>query len=116
MLNKFDKNIKDSNILIFGYTFKENCSDIRNTKVKDIVLGLESFQAKVDIYDPYLKNNNNNFISNPFLLEKKYDAILVAVAHNEFLNYTNNDFNQISKGKLVFLDIKGIYKESKWKL
>ena len=116
MLNKFDKNIKDSNILILGYTFKENCSDIRNTKVKDIVLGLESFYAKVDIYDPYLKNNNNNFISNPFLLEKKYDAILVAVAHNEFLNYTNNDFNQISKGKLVFLDIKGIYKESKWKL
>ena len=51
MLNKFDKNIKDSNILILGYTFKENCSDIRNTKVKDIVLGLESFHAKVDIYE-----------------------------------------------------------------
>lgn len=115
LLTKYKKKIKDSNILIFGYTFKENCSDIRNTKVKDIINGLISYSAKVDIYDPYVKINNN-FISNPFLVDKKYDAILVAVAHNEFLKYSISDFEQISKGKLVFLDIKGIYSESKWKL
>lgn len=115
LLTKYKKKIKDSNILIFGYTFKENCSDIRNTKVKDIINGLISYSTKVDVYDPYVKIDNN-FISNPFLVDKKYDAILVAVAHNEFLKYSISDFKQISKGKLVFLDIKGIYKESNWKL
>ena len=115
LLKYSKKNVKNANILIFGYTFKENCSDIRNTKVKDIVCGLESYSIKVDVYDPYI-NEHNNFISNPFLVDKKYDAILVAVAHHEFLKYSISDFEQISKGKLVFLDIKGIYNESKWKL
>ena len=115
LLKYYKKKVKNANILIFGYTFKENCSDIRNTKVKDIVNGLESYSIKVDVYDPYIKEHNN-FISNPFLVDKKYDAILVAVAHHEFLKYSISDFEQISKGKLVFLDIKGIYNESNWKL
>ena len=50
------------------------------------------------------------------MLKKKYDCIIVAVYHHEFVNYTTTDFKQLSKGKLVFLDIKGVYKESTWKL
>jgi len=112
-----DKTIPNSNILIFGYTFKENCADTRNTRVKDIVQGLTSLSCKVKIFDPYIKpSNSNNFISLPFDNDVKYDAIIVAVAHDEFLKYSIDDFYKISNGKLVFLDIKGIYKESNWKL
>ena len=111
-----DKNVKDSNVLILGYTFKENCSDIRNTKVKDIKEGLISSQCNVEIFDPYIPSSNNNFIMTPFEGETKYDAIIVAVAHDEFLKYAINDFKRISNGELILLDIKGVYKESTWKL
>ena len=109
--------VDNSQVLILGYTFKENCADTRNTKVKDIVDGLESVLSNVSIYDPYLsENSDNNFISNPFVSEEKYDAIILAVAHNEFLKYSIDDFYNLSKGKLVFLDLKGIYEKSSWKL
>jgi len=117
LMGEFDKTIKNSNILILGYTFKENCSDIRNTKVKDIVEGLTACLCKVEIFDPYLiPTDSNNFISIPFEGNTKYDAIIVAVAHDEFLEYSIDDFDNISNGKLVLLDIKGIYNESSWKL
>ena len=109
--------VDNSKVLILGYTFKENCADTRNTKVKDIVDGLKNVSCNVSIYDPYLsEGSDNNFISNPFVSEEKYNAIILAVAHNEFLHYTIDDFNQLSKGKLVFLDLKGIYEKSSWKL
>ena len=66
--------------------------------------------------DPYLSENPcTNFLNNPFDAKKKYDSIIVAVSHNEFVNYTTTDFKQLSNGKLVLLDIKGIYNESSWK-
>jgi len=109
--------VDNSKVLILGYTFKENCADTRNTKVKDIVDGLKNVSSNISIYDPYLsENSDNNFISNPFVSDEKYDAIILAVAHNEFLENTIDDFTKLSKGKLVFLDLKGIYKESSWKL
>lgn len=110
------KTLNKSQILILGYSFKENCEDIRNTKVKDILIGLESLDCCVDIYDPVILVNHNNLVFNPFKLSKKYDAIIVAVAHNEFYNYTIDDFNDISKENLVLLDIKGIYNFSTWTL
>ena len=112
-----DKVIEDSSVLVLGYTFKENCPDIRNTKVKDIIECLESFSCKVSVFDPYLsENSGTNFINNPLTDKKKYDSIIVAVSHYEFVNYTTADFKQLSKGKLVLLDIKGIYNNSTWKL
>ena len=110
------KSIKSASVLVLGYTFKENCADLRNTKVKDIIVGLQNKSFNVSIFDPYvLCNTHNNFISNPFQDSKKYDAIIVAVSHNEFINYSTDDFKQLSKGKLVLLDVKGIYNESSWK-
>ena len=117
LLSCTDTVISESSVLILGYTFKENCSDTRNTKVKDIYDGLLRSTCRVSIYDPYLlQDSDNNFINSPFESDQKYDAIIVAVAHNEFLNYTIADFNQLTKGKLVLLDLKGIYEKSTWKL
>ena len=111
-----DKEIKGASVLIMGYTFKENCADTRNTKVKDIIDGLESYSCRVSVFDPYLSVDFcGNFIGSPFFGEKRYDAIIVAVSHNKFIEYTTNDFKQLSNGKFVLLDIKGIYKESSWK-
>ena len=117
ILIKKNINIINSDILILGYTFKENCADTRNTKVKDIIYQLIKKKINIEIYDPYVENNNDfNFIENPFLNQKKYDCIIVAVSHNQFKNYKVDDFIKISKGKLVLLDIKGMYNFSTWKL
>jgi len=111
------KDLSNVSILIFGYTFKENCSDIRNTKVQEIINILESKTCNVSVFDPYInKLQCNNLVTDPFKLNDKYDVIIVAVAHNEFLKYSAEDFNVLSKEKLVLLDIKGIYSGSHWKL
>ena len=111
-----DKVIKGASVLVLGYTFKENCSDTRNTKVKDIICGLENFSCKVSVFDPYLAADiTSNFIIDPFTGTDKYDAIIVAVSHQEFISYSTSDFLEISNGKLVLLDLKGIYNNATWK-
>jgi UDP-N-acetyl-D-mannosaminuronate dehydrogenase len=57
----------------------------------------------------------SNFITNPFSKTYKYDAIIVAVSHQEFINYSTSDFVKISNRKLVLLDLKGIYHNATWK-
>jgi len=110
------KLIKDSSVLVLGYTFKENCADTRNTKVKDIIEGLENFSCNVSVFDPYLAADMiSNFIVNPFDVNDKYDAIIVAVSHQEFIKYSTVDFLDISNGKLVLLDLKSIYNNATWK-
>ena len=111
-----EKELESSSILILGYSFKENCQDTRNTKVEDIVMGLKDLVSNIDIYDPIIKINHTNLIQNPFNSSKRYDAIVLAVAHDEFYNYTINDFNNISRENLVLLDAKGIYDFATWKL
>ena len=111
-----EKELESSSILILGYSFKENCQDTRNTKVEDIVMGLKDLVSNIDIYDPIIKINHTNLIQNPFNSSKRYDAIILAVAHDEFYNYTINDFNNISRENLVLLDAKGIYDFATWKL
>ena len=108
-----NKKISKSDILILGYTFKENCEDIRNTKVKEIVDGLIDLKCNVDVYDPLIKSNNI-LINNPFHECKKYDIIILTVAHKDFYEYTLNDFNKISKEKLVLLDLKNVYSFATW--
>ncbi len=82
------KEIKNANILILGFTFKENCPDIRNTRVIDIFTELRQFGTNVDVFDPFatakqvLEHYNITLVEK---LEKKYDAIILAVGHNVFL-------------------------------
>ena len=109
-----EKNISKIDVLILGYTFKENCEDIRNSKVLDIETKLTDYGCNVDIYDPLLENNNK-IIKDPFKSNKKYDGIILAVSHNDFYKYTEDDFNKISKENLVLLDIKGVYSFATWK-
>ena len=84
-----------------------------DTKVKEIVDGLIDLKCNVDVYDPLIKSNNI-LINNPFHECKKYDAIILTVAHKDFYEYTLDDFNKISKEKLVLLDLKGIYSFATW--
>ena len=117
-----DKNIKGSNILILGLTFKENCPDIRNTKVFDIIEELEDYGCLIDIYDPWVDSSELNIshkreiISNPFESSKKYEAIIVCVSHNQFINIKNKEYKSISIGKPIIIDIKGIVEEPTWRL
>ena len=99
--------VKGANVLILGITFKENCPDIRNTKVIDLYLALKSFGVQVDVYDSWAKKEevkeeyDINLID--AIYNKKYDAIVLAVAHNEFKNI---DISKLKNKKAVVYDIK----------
>ena len=123
LMIKNGKKIKDANILVLGVTFKEDCPDLRNTKVTDIVDELREYGAIVDIYDPWVdleetKTHFNHELMeiNPFELDKKYDSIVVAVAHNQFVKLTQEDYRSISNGDEILVDIKGIVKNPTWRL
>jgi len=117
-----DIKIKNSNVLILGVTFKEDCPDMRNTKVVDIIEELKSFGINVDIYDPWVdpkeekSKYKHGIIENPFNNSKKYDSIIVAVAHKEFKELTEKDYKNISKDTPIIMDIKGIVKKPTWRL
>ena len=108
-----DKNIKNSKVLIMGTTFKENVSDIRNSKVVDIVNELKSFGVNVDTIDPYadpvevkeeygfrLKKENGN----------DYDAVIVAVNHKQYMDLDESYFSKLLTSSGLLVDIKGIYR------
>jgi len=109
MINK-DHKIKSANVLILGVTFKENCPDIRNTKVIEIYRELCEFGALVDIYDPWavaeeVKQEYDVDIINKLDDTKKYEAIVLAVAHDEFKNL---DFESYHNNGAVIFDAKAV--------
>lgn len=107
------KNILHARVLVMGITFKENVSDIRNSKVVDMVREFMDFGAVVDVVDPY---------ASPLAVEqeygielkeqpgKDYDAIVVAVAHKDYILLDENYFISLSNEKAVLGDIKGLYR------
>ncbi len=107
------KYIKDSKVLIMGATFKENVSDIRNTKVVDVVNELQSFGVKVDMIDPYascqdiMEEYGLSLADDP---EGKYEAIMVAVNHEEYTNLSEGYFKSLSTDGGILVDLKGIYR------
>ncbi len=119
---KAGKVVKDSKVLVLGITFKENCPDIRNSKVIDVINELKKCGSDVDVYDPWVefkkdeKLNEYRFINNPFLSKNLYDAIVVAVAHEQFRSYKAKDYQKILKGNKVIIDIKNIVDEPTWRL
>lgn len=110
-MNKKGALVKDSNILILGITFKENCPDIRNTKVVDIYNTLAEYTNNITIYDPWadvdhVKREYGVVITNDkIVLDNKYEAIILAVAHNEFVNL---DVRGMLTDNGVVYDVKGI--------
>jgi len=104
------QSIKGSNVLILGITFKENCPDIRNTKVVDIYNELCEFGLNVDVYDPWaspeeVKHEYNVAIIKELDKNKKYQGILLAVAHDEFKSI---DFEAYYKAGAVVFDAKAV--------
>ena len=114
------KVIKDSNILILGLTFKEDCPDIRNTRVIDIIKIFKDSGANIDVYDPWIDLNHSHpsytIISDPLKSKKKYDAVVVAVSHKQFKKYTPDDYSSLLSDKKVIIDIKNIVKNPTWRL
>lgn len=106
LMIKHDKKINKAKVLILGITFKENCPDIRNSRVIDVVKELKEFGCNVDVYDPWadknevLKEYNLNLRENLNL--NNYDAVVLAVAHDEFKNLDFSNLNAVT------FDIKGI--------
>ena len=107
------KHIQQARALIMGATFKEDVSDIRNTKVIDIVTELKSYQMAVDIVDPHASSEEMEKEYGVSLIKQpltNYDAIIVAVNHQEYLTLNEDYFKSLFKdGKGVFIDVKGIY-------
>jgi UDP-N-acetyl-D-glucosamine/UDP-N-acetyl-D-galactosamine dehydrogenase len=110
LMTKKRIHVVDANVLIMGLTFKENCPDIRNTRVVDVVEELESFNCHVDVYDPWVNKDevvheyHIRPISQP--VKGKYDAIVLAVAHDEFKKLSLEQIKAFGKENYVLYDIK----------
>ena len=112
--------VKGSKALILGITFKENCPDIRNSRVIDVVRELQEFGIKVDVYDPWANKEDVKreydleLIDNGKLRIENYDAIILAVAHSEFKDFEKALSTQHSalSINLVIYDIKGFFDKS----
>lgn len=106
------KNILGCRVLVMGVTFKENVSDIRNSKVVDIINELKDYGVIVDVIDPYAssKEVKDEYGFELASVSDNYDAIVLAVSHNEYLNLKEEYFRSISKEDAVFIDVKGVYK------
>lgn len=117
-----EKKIKNANVLVLGVTFKEDCPDMRNTKVVDIIEELKTYGCNVDIYDPWVDRDepkqhySHGLIENPFESDKKYDSIILAVAHQQFKELTMNDYEKLSMQTPVLMDVKGVIEKPTWRL
>ncbi len=116
LMLKKDIKVKDSNVLILGFTFKENCPDVRNTKVVDIISELIDYHTNVTIYDPWAEpaevkhEYGYDTIKTLDGVNQKFDAIVLAVSHNEF---TTLDFDDLTNNTSVIYDVKGFFDKSK---
>jgi len=116
LLNKKDHKIKGSRILILGITFKENCTDIRNTKVVDIYRELKDYGVLVDVWDPWADSHEvlleygiNIEKDKSSIIGRQYDAVILACAHNEFKEL---DFKTFTHNNTVIFDTKSILPKS----
>jgi UDP-N-acetyl-D-galactosamine dehydrogenase len=106
-------NIMESRVLVLGATFKENVSDIRNSKVVDLIKEMESFAVHVEVMDPHADSEelfeNYGF---PLVEEAKgkYDAVVVAVNHTDYENLEEKDFEKWLTPKGIVVDVKGSYR------
>jgi len=107
------KNVLKTNVLVMGATFKEDVSDIRNSRVADVVSELKSYGVNVDVIDPQA-NSNELLHEYGFGLTKKtrndYDAIIIAVSHKEYKQFNEEYFSKISLKNAIIVDVKGIYR------
>jgi UDP-N-acetyl-D-galactosamine dehydrogenase len=105
--------VKNAKVLVMGATFKENVSDIRNSKVADIIKELKSYSLQVHVTDPYANSSELNheygFELTPDLTND-YAAVIVTVPHNDYIKMDDNSFSNITKPEAIVADLKGIYR------
>ncbi len=110
-------NVNGAEVLLLGITFKENCPDVRNTKIVDVIAALEDFGVKVTIFDPWASpeevKHEYGVTSSQKLPAQKFDAVVLGVAHKEFLNL---NIDSLKKENTVVYDVKGILKNADGKL
>ena len=110
LMNKKGINVEGANILIMGLAFKENCPDIRNTRVVDLIEQFDNFNCSTEVYDPWVDTGaamdeyKIKLIEEP--VEGKYDAIILAVAHDIFKNLSSTQIKTFGKENHVIYDIK----------
>ncbi|CAM2921930.1 nucleotide sugar dehydrogenase [Flavobacterium frigoris] len=101
--------VNGATLLMLGITFKENCPDVRNTKIVDVIAALTDYGITVTIYDPLANpaavNHEYNLVTTAVLPHQKFDAVVLGVAHAAFLNL---DFSQLQNTKSVLYDVKGV--------
>ncbi len=112
-LISLNKNPKQARVLVMGITFKENVSDIRNSKVVDVVNELKDFGLNVDVIDPHASPSE---VKKEYGLDlspevrPRYDAVVVAVGHDEYRDLDEKYFREITGENAVLVDLKGIYR------
>jgi len=103
--------VSGSSILVMGLTFKENCPDTRNTKVIDLINELDDHGANIDVYDPWVNEELNsttfNLIKSP--IKNKYDAIILAVSHTQFIDLGIKQIRSYGKNEHVIFDLKYLF-------
>ena len=116
LMTKKHIQIAEAKVLIMGLTFKENCPDHRNTRVIDLVKELKSFKCNVDVYDPWVNKKDvaEEYKIDPIdePMKGKYDAIVLAVAHDEFKLLTLDQIRSYGKDNHILYDIKYMLKEN----
>lgn len=116
-MSKKDININGAEVLILGITFKENCPDVRNTKIVDVIQELEMYNVHVSVYDPWADPLEVESLFGIRCItefsDHRFDAIVLGVAHEEFLTL---DLEKLKKSKAVVYDIKGILPQADNKL
>ncbi len=109
LMLQHDIKVKGAEVLILGITFKENCPDVRNTKVVDVIKNLKEYGVNITIYDPLANpeevNNEYSLTTTKKLPNKKFDAIVLTVAHKEFLS---EDLEKLKSKNAVVYDVKGV--------
>ena len=109
LMIKKEINLKNAEVLMLGIAFKENCPDVRNTKIVDVIHSLKEYGLKVTVFDPWANpeevKHEYNLDIVTILPANKFDAIVLGVAHNEFLNL---DFSTLKNENSVLYDVKGV--------
>ena len=114
LLIKNNIEIKGSDLLFCGVTFKENCNDLRNSKIVEVIYKLKELGCNITIYDPYTTNDELEKVYGLELSEKcdgRYDAIIISTAHSQFKEFTYNSLRDLSKNNLICIDLKEILRE-----
>jgi len=112
-LIKNGKQMADAKVLVMGSTFKEDVADIRNSKVIDVITELKSFSVNVDVMDAYAEKEEMKEEYDIDLIEEvrgDYDAVIVAVNHDKYVNLDEDYFKSITTENAILVDIKGIYR------